>query len=70
MENLLAFVRFLVYGYGGSMISTGGETWWHWGQIGIGTHLQYQIHANDNVEQEMTMEQPETCNRKEICLKF
>jgi len=42
------------------VITTSGETRWHWWQIRIRAHLQYQIHADDNMEQEMTVEEPET----------
>lgn len=27
-------------------------------------HVQYQVHADDDVEQEVTVEEPVACNRK------
>lgn len=45
------------------MIAAGREVWWNRRQILERTDLQDQIHAYHDVEQEVTMEQPETCGR-------
>lgn len=45
------------------MIATGWEVWWYRRQVLERTDLENQVHAYHDVEQEVTMEQPETCGR-------
>lgn len=35
----------------------------HGWQISVRAHVQYQVHADDDVEQEVTVEKPVACNR-------
>lgn len=43
------------------MVSTPREVWWHWGKIGLGSDVDDQIHADHNVELEVTVEEPVAC---------
>lgn len=42
------------------MVPAGREVWRYWRQICECAHLQDQVHADDDVEQEVAMEQPES----------
>lgn len=42
------------------MISARGEPGWHWRQIPLRPDLENKIHSYDYVEQEVTVEEPET----------
>lgn len=50
----------LINRYGRLVITTRGEAWWHRWQIGICANLQNEIHADRYVEEEVTVEEPET----------
>lgn len=41
------------------MIATSGEVGRDGRQVGLRAHLQHQVHADHNMEQEVAMEQPE-----------
>lgn len=45
-------------------MSTGRETWRDGWQVSFGSYVNDKVHANQDVKQEMTMEQPEACVEK------
>lgn len=64
LTRLLSIGEHLIYGNGWSVISASGEARWHWRQIRLCSHLQDQVHADDDVEQEVAMEEPGSCELK------
>lgn len=52
------------------MVAASGEARWHWRQIRLCAHLQDQVHADHDVEQEVAMEEPGSCKEKDIGLLF
>jgi hypothetical protein len=53
----------LIILYGGSEVTASREIRRHWWQICECTDLEYKVHSNHCVEQEMAMEHPETCEQ-------
>lgn len=45
---------------GGQVVPTRGEARWNGRQIWMAAHLEDQVHSDDDVEQEVAMEEPET----------
>lgn len=45
---------------GREVVAASREVGRHRRQVGLGANLQHQVHADDDVEQEVTVEQPET----------
>lgn len=41
------------------MVSAGGEVWRDWWEVSLRADLEYKAHANDYVEEEVTVEEPE-----------
>lgn len=50
----------LVLRDGREVVTTSGEVGRHGWKVSLGADLQHQVHADDDVEQEVAMEQPET----------
>lgn len=62
MEHLvfsLTLKSNLVDGNGGQVISASREAWRGWGEVSVRTDLKDEIHADDYVEEEVTVEEPE-----------
>lgn len=49
----------LVLRDGREMVTASGKVGGHGRQVSLGADLQHQVHADDDVEQEVAMEQPE-----------
>lgn len=45
---------------GRQMVTASRKTWWNWRKIFNRAYVEDQVHADEDVEQEVTMEQPET----------
>lgn len=46
-------------GDGGQVVAASGEVGGDRGQVGVRAHLQHEVHADHDVEQEVAVEQPE-----------
>lgn len=45
--------------YLGSVVAARWKTGWHWWQVGVRADLEYEVHADDDVEEEVAVEEPE-----------
>lgn len=43
---------------GGQVVATPGEVRRHWRQVGLCAHVDDEVHADDNVEHEVAVEEP------------
>lgn len=51
---------------GRQVVTAGREVGRHRRQVPVRAHMQYQVHANQYVEQEVTVEQPVSCEEADI----
>lgn len=55
--------------YGRQEVAAPGEVGRHRRKVRVGAHVHHQVHADDDVEQEVTVEQPVACKveAKQTC---